>query len=189
MAYNGWRLSEQSKSVLMDCFPPRFADVIAHHVTLKRGNQFCPVAVTARVVGYAVNEAGVEALVVEVNGSTERPDGKTYHITWSIDREAGFKPVSSNTLLENGFTAVEPIEISVQPFYKDHDGVEWTGMYYVYIEQDGEEPFYLGSYDDRAEANEYRDSVANGEDNFWPQPPEGSRVTIRPDIVTPSREG
>lgn len=188
MAYNGWRLTEEAKNALLVRFPPRFADVIAHHVTLKRGKQFCPQPVTARVVGYAVDEAGVEALVVEVNGSIERADGKTFHITWSIDREAGFKPVASNTLLETGFSPVDAIEITVEPFYKDHDGVEWTGMYYIYIEADDDEPFYLGSYDDRAAAEEYRDSVANGEDNFWPKPPEGSRVTIRPNIM-PSAEG
>lgn len=126
MAYNGWRLTEQSKSILLDRFAPRFPDVIAHHVTLKRGNQFCPIAVTARIVGYAVNDAGVEALVAEIDGQTERPDGKTYHITWSIDREAGFKPVSSNALLVEGYAPIDPIEIEVEPFYKDNNDVEWT---------------------------------------------------------------
>ncbi len=147
MAYNGWRIDEEAKKVLIERFPPRFTDVIAHHITLKRGNQFRPQPITAVVVGYAVDEAGVEALVVEVNGSTERADGKTFHITWSIDREAGFKPVSSNKLLETGFTEVERIEIAVTPFYKDHEGNEITDPDAVQRCRDAGyvDPFFVGT--------------------------------------------
>jgi hypothetical protein len=149
MAYNGWRLTEQSKSVLTERFPPRFPDVIAHHITLRRGKQFCPVEVQARVVGYAADDAGVEALVVEIDGCSERADGKTYHITWSIDREAGFKPVSSNELLKIGYTEVEPIDIIVVPFYKDHDEREWTQEIVSAVERcraEGyEDPFFVGT--------------------------------------------
>ncbi len=68
------------------------ADVLPHISSIK-------------VVGYAFDAAGIEALVVEVNGSILRLDNKIYHITMSLDRTAGFKPVDSNTLIsQKGFT-------------------------------------------------------------------------------------
>jgi hypothetical protein len=129
----------------MERFPPRFPDVIAHHITLKVGKRIVPVEVKATVVGHAVNDAGVEALVVEINGTHVRSDGKSFHITWSIDREAGFKPVSSNTVLENGFTAVDPIEIKVEPFFVDHEGREWTVAAERCRAEGYEDPFFVGT--------------------------------------------
>jgi hypothetical protein len=35
-------------------------------------------------VGEADDGAGVQALVVRIGGTTERPDGAIYHITWSL---------------------------------------------------------------------------------------------------------
>jgi hypothetical protein len=73
-----------------------------------------PEASSFTVVGYAYDEAGIEALVVEVDGSVVRPDGKTFHITWSLDREAGFKPVKSNDLIASkGYRKISnPINIT-----------------------------------------------------------------------------
>jgi predicted N-formylglutamate amidohydrolase len=63
------------------------------------------------VVGYAV-ERGLEAWVIAVRGNIIRPDGGTYHLTWSLDRELGKRPYHSNALIRNeGFTAVEPIRL------------------------------------------------------------------------------
>lgn len=127
MSYNGWRLDAKYKNALMERFPPVYPDVIAHHITLKLNAQFLPDAVDARVIGYTNDGAGVEALVVKIDGTEIRQDKKVYHVTWSIDREAGFKPHSSNAAIATiGWTAIEPIAISVTPFYVDHDKNEHT---------------------------------------------------------------
>lgn len=100
--YQAFEISGASRSHLAGVFPPKFAEFIGHHITYNRGaksDQPLPEATTFRVVGYAHDPAGIEALVVEVDGTTVRPDGKTFHITWSLDREAGFKPVNSNDLI------------------------------------------------------------------------------------------
>ena len=36
------------------------------------------------IVGRADDGEGVEAMVVRIAGTTDRPDGSTYHITWSL---------------------------------------------------------------------------------------------------------
>lgn len=114
--YTGWEITGHSRSELMSAFPPMFSDVIGHHITHEFGvRSDGPIPsddVDIQVVGYACDEDGLEALVVSIDGSTERPDGKTYHITWSLDRGAGFKPVHSNNLISEGWSPVNPINIS-----------------------------------------------------------------------------
>ena len=71
---------------------------------------------TVEIVGYADDGKSIEALIVAIDGSTERPDGKTYHITWSLDREQGKKPVHSNNLIEEeGFEKIDSILIDAKP--------------------------------------------------------------------------
>jgi hypothetical protein len=85
-------------------FKPAFPDVLAHHVTQHFGvgeDHPLPTETEGFLYGYVNNKTGVEAFVVEVAGSTKRPDGKTYHVTWSIDRDKGFKPVDSNRAIES----------------------------------------------------------------------------------------
>jgi len=113
--YQAFELSSESRSKLAAQFPPKFPEFIGHHITYKTGVKSdvpLPEASTFTVVGYAVDEEGIEALVVEVDGSSVREDGRTYHITWSLDRSKGFKPVKSNDLLKNGYQTVPSINIS-----------------------------------------------------------------------------
>lgn len=115
--YQAFEISGASRASLAQTFPPKFPEFIGHHVTYRTGaksDQPLPEATTFRVVGYACDDAGIEALVVEVDGTTVRPDGRTYHITWSLDRDAGFKPVKSNELIaSNGFEKLpSPINIT-----------------------------------------------------------------------------
>lgn len=114
--YQAFELSHDSRSKLAQTFPPKFSEFIGHHITYKRGaksDQPLPEATTFRVVGYACNDAGIECLVVEVDGTTTRVDGGTYHCTWSLDRGAGFKPVNSNDLLQGGWDKIpNPINIT-----------------------------------------------------------------------------
>lgn len=120
MAYVGWLIPEDERDRLLTLFKPRYPDVIAHHITLKFGvpeGYPIPEETHGIIIGIAHNDdMGVEALVVEINGTSERSDGSTYHITWSLDPDLGAKPVMSNTLLKNqGFVPVDPVKIDIVP--------------------------------------------------------------------------
>jgi hypothetical protein len=67
------------------------------------------------VVGVADDQRGVQALVVRIGGTTDRPDGSTYHITWSLgpDREARD---SNAVIARRGWTwLAQPIPIRLDP--------------------------------------------------------------------------
>jgi len=117
--YTALVLDSKSRRELQKKFPPKYPDFIGHHVTLKFGvpkdTPKPKQPATIEVVGYKDDGKGVEALVVAVNGKSERPDGSTYHITWSIDRSAGRKPVDSNKILKDGFDKVESTPIKITP--------------------------------------------------------------------------
>lgn len=118
--YTAYVLDEETRTKLEKRFPPKYPDFIGHHVTVEFGvpkdTEAPEQPSTVKVVGHADDLNGIEALVVAVNGKTKRPDGSIYHITWSIDRDAGRKPVDSNKVLQKGYTKVEPeISINVTP--------------------------------------------------------------------------
>ena len=116
MTYSAYLLTEASRAEVLSTFPPRFPEVIAHHVTLQFPSTTLPAPPTsARVVGVA-RGARIECLVVEIDGSHARPDGATFHLTLSLDREAGAKPVHSNDLIaQEGWEPVTPLALTVEP--------------------------------------------------------------------------
>lgn len=111
-----FEISDSSRALLAQSFPPKFPEFIGHHITYgmrKKGDDSLPQADTFKVVGYGIDPQGLEALVVEVDGTINRPDGKIFHITWSLDRGAGFKPVNSNDLLQGNWKKIpSPINIT-----------------------------------------------------------------------------
>lgn len=116
----GWKLDRAERADLLAALPPAYPDVIADHVTLKVGahdREPLPEATTGQVVGVADDSLGVQALVVSIGGSTARPGGGTYHVTWSIDRKRGRRPVDSNRVIaERGWTPLsEPRSIALLP--------------------------------------------------------------------------
>lgn len=117
--YIAYELDKKSRQILAATFPPKYADFIGHHITLrmaKKNDAKLPsMPKSIRVVGYADDGDGLEALVVEVNGKTIRPDGQVYHITWSLDKSKGRKPVQSKGLISAGYEAVTPIDIQAKP--------------------------------------------------------------------------
>jgi len=117
MSYTGWLLPERDRAELLQRFPPVYHDVIAHHITLAMGVHELPTATIATVVGMVDDDEGIQALVVAVDGSMERPDGGTYHITWSVDRETfNRKPFHSNEVIaEIGWKPCWPITINLEP--------------------------------------------------------------------------
>ena len=113
----GWLLAQDDRERLLEQFPPRFEKTIAHHVTLKTDaeQEPLPPEVKAEIVGRADDEKGVEAMVVTIDGTTDRPDGSTYHITWSL--ADGRRARESNDVLkERGWEELDhPIPIKLEP--------------------------------------------------------------------------
>ena len=96
----GWKLDREQRKELLQQFPPRFQNVDADHVTLRTrvaGDAALPEETHGELVGRVDDGEGVEAMVVSMNGTTERPGGGTYHITWSLAE--GRKAQESNDVL------------------------------------------------------------------------------------------
>jgi hypothetical protein len=107
--YTGWLVDPAERAVLLARFPPRYARLVAHHVTQKFGDTaaWAPAATMAQIVGEADDGAGVQALVVAIGGAPARPDGGTYHITWSL--AAGREARESNEVIAAcGWTPISP---------------------------------------------------------------------------------
>ena len=109
--YTGWLLALEARPGLLAKIPPRYARVVAHHVTLKFGDQTAepPQDTQGEIVGVADDGRGVQAAVVRIGGGTARPDGGTFHITWSLadGREA---KESNAVIARHGWTPLtEPL--------------------------------------------------------------------------------
>lgn len=114
--YTGWLLDEAQRRALLAHFAPAYPIVVAHHVTLKFGDRdaVAPGEVTAEVVGLADDGAGVQALVVAIEGSTARPDGGTFHITWSL--ADGREARESNAVIAADWTRLaQPVALRLLP--------------------------------------------------------------------------
>jgi hypothetical protein len=113
----GWLLAEDDRAKLLQQFPPKFEKTVAHHVTLKSEAERDPLPndVEAEVVGHTDDESGVEAMVVAIDGTTDRPDGSTYHMTWSLGD--GRRARESNDVIrERGWQKLDqPIPVKLQP--------------------------------------------------------------------------
>lgn len=114
----GWKLNRDERAALLERFPPKYENVVADHVTLRTGatpSTPLPSKPDARIVGRADDGRGVECLVVELDGTTDRPDGSTYHITWSLG--PGRKARESNEVLrDRGWEALPaPIPVDLEP--------------------------------------------------------------------------
>jgi hypothetical protein len=114
----GWKLPREERETLLQRFPPRYDNVIADHVTLRVGatpETPLPLKPEARIVGRADDGESLECLVVELDGTTDRPDGSTYHITWSLS--PGRKARESNDVLrDKGWDHLDaPTDVDLEP--------------------------------------------------------------------------
>ncbi len=114
----GWKLDREERRVLLERFPPNYAETVADHVTLKSkvaDDAPLPDATTGRIVGRTDDGCGVQAMVVEIDGTTDRPGGGTYHITWSLG--PGRRANESNDVLaDRGWTPLdEPVPLTLTP--------------------------------------------------------------------------
>lgn len=116
----GWALDGAEREELLKRFPPRYAQPVADHVTLKFGDAEArlPTETAGEIVGEADDDRGVQAMVVRIGGTTERPDGSTYHITWSL--APGRKARESNDVIAargwNPFEAPIPIKLAPRAY-------------------------------------------------------------------------
>lgn len=116
--YLAYKLGQENRDKLLQAFPPKYPLLKADHVTIQlKEPETLPYADTIDVIGIADDNNGIQALIVEVNGSMYRPDGRVYHITWSLDpdkvapaefdinkppekrKERPYKPFHSNALI------------------------------------------------------------------------------------------
>lgn len=114
----GWKLRREEREQLLQHFRPKYENVIADHVTFRTGatpETPLPRKPEARIVGRADDGHSLECLVVELDGTTDRPDGSTYHLTWSLG--PGRKARESNDVLrDRGWDVIEaPIPVELEP--------------------------------------------------------------------------
>lgn len=113
----GWLLADDDRERLLEQFKPKFEKTVAHHVTLQTNAEREPEPreVKAAIVGRTDDDKGVEAMVVAIDGSTDRPDGSTYHITWSL--APGRRAKESNDVIrEKGWSQIDPpIPVKLEP--------------------------------------------------------------------------
>ena len=114
----GWKLDRDQRGELLERFPPHYSKPVADHVTfLVRVDPVAllPPEAEAAIVGRADDGRGVEAMVVAMEGETDRTDGSTWHITWSLGpgREA---KESNDVIAERGWTRFDaPIPVRLTP--------------------------------------------------------------------------
>ena len=114
--YVGWLVDPEDRAALLSRFPPRYPRVVAHHVTLKFGDRAAglPDASSGEIVGEADDSLGVQALVVRIGGTEQRPDRGTYHVTWSLAE--GREARESNAVIaEQGWRPVEVTPVRLHP--------------------------------------------------------------------------
>ena len=114
----GWRLVPAERAELLRRFPPSYADAVADHVTLQSkvaADAALPDETEAEIVGRADDGLGVEALVVRLAGTTARPDGSTWHITWSL-AEGRRARESNEVIAEHGWIPLaQPLPLTLAP--------------------------------------------------------------------------
>ncbi len=111
----GWKLDRAEREQLLQRFPPAYDQTVADHVTIKPDSPELPGEVKAAIVGRTDDERGVEAMVVTIDGTVDRPDGSTYHITWSLG--PGRKAKESNDVLkQRGWQELDhPVPVTLRP--------------------------------------------------------------------------
>lgn len=125
MGYEAFVLTARARAALKEVFPPTYPDFIGDHITHAFGvprkdeANYNVAESHWEVVGRVDDSNGVEALVVRpVGSSASRPDGKPYHVTWSLDRAKGRKPVESNAAIAKGGVQAPPSHVKFTAIFK-----------------------------------------------------------------------
>lgn len=110
--YSAYVLYPTSRAGLARLYPPKYRNFVGDHITERFGNDATEPEQPnhIEVVGYADSGDGLEAFVVSVDGTVNRPDGEIYHITWSLDNTK-YAPKDSKDLVKQGWEKIDPIMI------------------------------------------------------------------------------
>jgi hypothetical protein len=114
----GWRLDRAQREALLARFSPTYPEAVADHVTLTSrvaADSQLPEEDSGDIVGRSDDGRGVEAMVVRLGGTTDRPDGSTYHITWSLAE--GREARESNDVIRHfGWQPIDPpVQVTLKP--------------------------------------------------------------------------
>jgi len=118
--YTAWVLTDKDRAILSEVYPQQYEKKFGHHITQAFGvteDQLDDKSRTFKVVGKSNSGDGLEALVVEVDGAVNRPDGSFYHVTWSLD-PGKYKPKDSNDLIKSDGFIRSNMVISIYPIPK-----------------------------------------------------------------------
>lgn len=116
----GWKLNGAEREALLKRFAPEWPDILADHITLATDaspDTPLPVETQGDIVGGINDGEGLQTMVVSIAGTTDRPDGGTYHITWSLDEARGRQAIQSNEVIANlGWAPLDdPVPITLIP--------------------------------------------------------------------------
>ncbi|AUW57051.1 hypothetical protein C1T17_02100 [Sphingobium sp. SCG-1] len=116
----GWKLDAAEREALLQRFPPEWPNAVADHVTLdSKAPQGTPLPTkrVGEIVGGISDGEGLQAMVVRIGGTTDRPDGGTYHITWALDSGRDRRAVESNDVIAKlGWVPLDdPVPITLIP--------------------------------------------------------------------------
>lgn len=116
--YTGYLLSENDRNKLASLFPPKNPTWLGHHITETFGvdaNHPPPKKPSSVMLIEYLEEDGIEGFLASVDGTVNRPSGGKYHLTWSIDKGKGRKPVDTNNIVDQGKKLSKPIPLNVEP--------------------------------------------------------------------------
>ena len=123
----GWKLDrERARASCSSAFRRAMPNAVADHVTLEDPTPKatrCRRPVDAEIVGRADDGDSLEAMVVTIDGTTDRPDGSTFHITWSLDEPGPPRRAKAMTCSANaaGSSLDEPVPVTLEPARFCHD--------------------------------------------------------------------
>jgi hypothetical protein len=114
----GWNHDRAQRAQLLETLPAVYEDVVADHVTLAARaapDAPLPEETAGEILGRADDGEGVEAMVVAISGTTDRPGGGTYHVTWSLAAGRAAKE-SNDVIARHGWDRFErPIAVTLLP--------------------------------------------------------------------------
>lgn len=114
----GWKVDRAERDRLLARFPPAYGETVADHVTLSSRvapDSALPDEDFGEIVGRSNDGKGVEAMVVRIGDTTDRPDGSTYHITWSLGPERHARE-SNDVIRSCGWVPIDPpVRVTLRP--------------------------------------------------------------------------
>jgi hypothetical protein len=113
--YSAFVLDAQSRLKILEKFSFRFQKSVGHHITYKfpcNKTDDILFSDNIRLVEY-ISDDSLECFIVEIDNNNIRPDGRKFHLTWSLNQDR--KPFESNLLITNEKVVGEKKNIIIDP--------------------------------------------------------------------------